>query len=53
MVSAATVKLYGQAVLDRDAANGGEVRVVTLESCAHGVPLEDPQAVADAITAHL
>jgi hypothetical protein len=27
--------------------------VVTLESCAHGVPLEDPQAVADAITAHL
>jgi len=42
-----------QAVLDRYAANGGEVRVVTLESCAHGVPLEDPQAVADAITAHL
>jgi pimeloyl-ACP methyl ester carboxylesterase len=42
-----------QSVLDRYAANGGEVRVVTLEHCAHGVPLEDPQAVADAITAHL
>jgi pimeloyl-ACP methyl ester carboxylesterase len=40
-------------VLDRYAANGGEVRVVTLETCAHGVPLEDPQAVADAVTAHL
>jgi pimeloyl-ACP methyl ester carboxylesterase len=42
-----------QSVLDRYAANGGQVRVVTLEHCAHGVPLEDPQAVTDAITAHL
>lgn len=42
-----------QGVLDRYAANGGEVRVVTLETCAHGVPLEDPQAVVDAITAYL
>ena len=42
-----------QAVLDRYAANGGDVRVVVLEHCAHGVPLEDPQAVADAITSHL
>jgi pimeloyl-ACP methyl ester carboxylesterase len=42
-----------QAVLDRYAANGGQVRVVTLDNCAHGVPMEDPQAVADAITAHL
>lgn len=42
-----------QTVLDRYAANGGQVRVVTLEHCAHGVPLEDPRAVADAITAHL
>jgi pimeloyl-ACP methyl ester carboxylesterase len=41
------------AVLDRYAANGGRVRVVTLENCAHGVPLEDPAAVAEAITAHL
>ena len=42
-----------QAVLDRYAAHGGEVRVVTLEGCAHAVLLEDPQAVVDAITAHL
>lgn len=42
-----------QAVLDRYAANGGEVRVVTLEECAHGIPLEAPQAVADAIRAHV
>jgi hypothetical protein len=42
-----------QAMLDRYAANGGEVRVVTLETCAHAALLEDPQAVADAITAHL
>jgi pimeloyl-ACP methyl ester carboxylesterase len=42
-----------QRVLDRYAASGGDVRVVTLETCAHGVPLEDPQAVADAITTHL
>lgn len=42
-----------QAVLDRYAANGGQVRVVTLEHCAHGVPLEDPQAVADALAAYL
>lgn len=42
-----------RAVLDRYAANGGEVRVVTLEECAHGVPLECPQAVADAVRAHL
>jgi pimeloyl-ACP methyl ester carboxylesterase len=42
-----------QGVLDRYAANGGVVRVVTLESCAHGVPLEDPQAVADAVVAYL
>jgi pimeloyl-ACP methyl ester carboxylesterase len=42
-----------QAVLDRYAANGGQVRVVTLDNCAHGVPMEDPQAVADAIAAHL
>ena len=41
------------AVLDRYAANGGEVRVVVLENCAHAALLEDPQAVADAITAHL
>jgi pimeloyl-ACP methyl ester carboxylesterase len=42
-----------QAVLDRYAANGGTVRVVTLENCAHGVLLEDPGSVAEAITAHL
>jgi pimeloyl-ACP methyl ester carboxylesterase len=42
-----------QAVLDRYAANGGEVRVVILENCAHGAPLEDPRAVADAIAPHL
>ena len=42
-----------QRVLDRYAANGGSVRVVTLEDTAHGVPLESPQAVADAIAAHL
>jgi pimeloyl-ACP methyl ester carboxylesterase len=42
-----------QAVLDRYATNGGEVRVVVLDHCAHGVPMEDPQAVADAITAYL
>jgi hypothetical protein len=42
-----------QSVLDRYAANGGQVRVVTLEHCAHGVPTEDPQAIADAIAAHL
>jgi pimeloyl-ACP methyl ester carboxylesterase len=29
------------------------VRVVTLDDTAHGVPLEAPQAVADAIAAHL
>jgi len=42
-----------QAVLDRYAANGGEVRVVVLENCAHAALLEDPRAVADAIAAHL
>ena len=42
-----------QSVLDRYAANGGQVRVVTLEACAHGVPTEDPQAIADAIAAYL
>jgi pimeloyl-ACP methyl ester carboxylesterase len=42
-----------QSVLDRYAANGGQVRVVTLEHCAHGVPIEDPQAIADAIVAYL
>jgi pimeloyl-ACP methyl ester carboxylesterase len=40
-------------VLDRYAANGGQVRVVTLENCAHGVPTEDPQAIADAIATYL
>ena len=42
-----------QRVLDRYAANGGQVRVVTLENCAHGVPTEDPQAIADAIATYL
>ncbi len=42
-----------QRVLDRYAANGGSVRVVTLDHVAHGVPLEAPQEVADAIAAHL
>jgi pimeloyl-ACP methyl ester carboxylesterase len=42
-----------QRVLDRYAANGGSVRVVTLDHTAHGVPLESPEAVADAIVAHL
>ena len=31
-----------QAVLDRYAANGGEVRVVILESCAHGGAARGP-----------
>lgn len=42
-----------RAVLDRYAGNGGEVREVVLEDCAHGVPLEAPGAVADAIVARL
>lgn len=42
-----------RAVLDRYAANGGTVREVGLEEVAHGIPLEAPQAVAEAIVAHL
>lgn len=42
-----------RAVLARYAANGGTVREVGLEDIAHGIPLEAPQAVADAIVAHL
>ena len=41
------------AVLRRYAEAGGSVREVALADCAHGIPLEDPQAVADAIEAAL
>jgi pimeloyl-ACP methyl ester carboxylesterase len=42
-----------QRVLDRYAGRGGSVRVVTLDDVAHGVPLEAPETVADAIATHL
>lgn len=42
-----------RAVLDRYQANGGSYEEIVLDGVGHGIPLEDPQAVADAIAARL
>lgn len=42
-----------RAVLDRYQANGGSYEEIVLDGVGHGIPLEAPQAVADAIAAHL
>lgn len=41
-----------RAVLERYQANGGSYEEIVLDG-GHGIPLESPQAVADAIAAHL
>lgn len=42
-----------RAVLDRYQANGGSYEEIVLDGVGHGIPLEAPQAVADAIAARL
>lgn len=42
-----------RAVLDRYAAGGGSYEEVVLDGVAHGIPLEAPQEVADAIAAQV
>lgn len=42
-----------RAVLDRYAVGGGRYEEIVLDGVAHGIPLEAPGAVAEAIAAHL